>query len=376
MPELEENVYLARQSRLSTALQNYQLDAMVLNAGPSLTYLTGLHFHLSERPVAFFFLPGRVPLIVAPELEAGKVKALPNPMQAYLYGEDTGSWPGTFRAAARAARLSGARVGLEPRRLRVLEMDLLEPAAPDAFFLSAQECLASLRMCKDQAEIAAMRQAVQVAQQALLAALDSFQPGIGERELAAELTLQILRHGSDPELPFSPIVASGPNSANPHAFPSSRAIQAGDLLILDWGASVDGYFSDLTRTFAVGEIDSDLEQVARTVADANAAARAASNPGTAAGAVDSAARRVIELSGYADFFIHRTGHGLGLESHEEPYITSGNALPLQPGMTFTIEPGIYLPGRGGVRIEDDMLITGSAGESLSDLPRELASLAV
>lgn len=374
MADQLRSVYLERQARLSKALENSQLDALVLNAGPSLTYLSGLHFHLSERPVALIFFNGRQPLIVAPELEAGKLQALPYPLEVYLYPEDPGSWPGLFRAAARTAGLSGMQVGIEPTRLRVLETDLLETAAPEAVFRSGQACLASLRMYKDGAEIAAMRQAVQVAQQAMQAALESFHPGMSERELAAEITLQLLRYGSDPELPFSPIVASGPHSANPHAFPTSRAIQPGDLLILDWGASFDGYFSDLTRTCAVGEIDPDLEQVARAVAEANASARAACGPGVAAGLVDSAARSVIEQSGYGNFFIHRTGHGLGLESHEEPYIRAGNSMLLGSGMTFTIEPGVYLPGRGGVRIEDDVLITDQAGESLSDLPRQLIRL--
>jgi Xaa-Pro dipeptidase len=298
MSEQESHIYLNRQTRLAAALLDYQLDALVLNAGPSLTYLSGLHFHLSERPVSLFFFNGRDPLIVAPKLEAGKLKDLPYPLEVYLYGEDAGHWPDAFRAAARAAGLSGAQVGLEPTRLRLLELDLLEFAAPDTLFRSGAECLASLRMVKDAAEIAALRQAVQIAQQALQAALVSFRPGMSERELASELTLQILRHGSDPELPFSPIVASGPNSANPHAVPTGRPIQAGDLLVLDWGASFSGYVSDLTRTFAVGEVDAELKQAARAVVQANAAAHAACRPGVAAGAVDAAARRVIELSGY------------------------------------------------------------------------------
>lgn len=371
----KHNHFQERQSRLAAALQNERLDALVLNAGPSLTYLSGLHFHLSERPVLLILRPGHDPVIVAPELEAGKIQARPYPTDVFLYGEDAGSWPDVFRSAARAANLSEARVGVEPRRLRVLEMDLLETAAPGALFLNAQQTLASLRMFKDGSEVSAMRQAVQVAQQALTAALESFRPGMSERQLAAELTLQILRAGSDPELPFSPIVASGPNSANPHAIPSEREIKPGDLLIVDWGASVDGYFSDLTRTLSVGEIHPDLQNVAHQVVEANTTARAAARPGISAGEVDAAARRVIEHSGFGQFFIHRTGHGLGLETHEEPYITASSSLILQPGMTFTIEPGIYLPGRGGARVEDNILITESGCESFSDLPRELIHLA-
>jgi Xaa-Pro dipeptidase len=194
---------------------------------------------------------------------------------------------------------------------------------------------------------------------------------MSERQLASELTLQLLRHGSEPEIPFSPIVASGPNSANPHVTPGDRPLSPGDLLVIDWGATVNGYVSDLTRTFAIGEPDGELARVAEIVANANAAAREAATPGVPASEVDRAARQLIEQAGYGKFFTHRTGHGLGLEGHEEPYIRADNDQSLEAGMTFTIEPGIYLPDRGGVRVEDDFVITRDGGESLSDLPRQL-----
>jgi Xaa-Pro dipeptidase len=146
------------------------------------------------------------------------------------------------------------------------------------------------------------------------------------------------------------------------------------LLIIDWGANVGGYFSDLTRTFAVGEPDAEMKKIAQIVEQANTAAREIAAPGVAAQDVDLAARRVIESAGYGQYFIHRTGHGLGLDVHEGPYIRSGNSDILKPGMTFTIEPGIYLPGRGGVRIEDNVVITDQGLQSLSNFPRELQIL--
>jgi Xaa-Pro dipeptidase len=203
------------------------------------------------------------------------------------------------------------------------------------------------------------------------ATLPLIKVGMSERQLASELTLQLLRHGSEPEMPFSPIVASGPNSANPHGTPTDRPLSLGDLLILDWGATVNGYVSDLTRTFAIGEPDPELARIAEIVAAANTAARDIAAPGVPASDVDQAARSVIEQAGYGKFFIHRTGHGLGLEGHEEPYIRGDNDQLLEEGMTFTIEPGIYLPNRGGVRVEDDFVITSDGGESLSNLPRQL-----
>lgn len=367
----DQSPLLARQARLATALVSSDVDALALNPGPSLTYLTGLHFHLSERPVVVFLVPHEPPIIVLPQLETAKVEELPFSVQAFPYGEDPAGWQAVFRQAAEAANLSDRKVGIEPTRLRVLELRLLEAAAPRAILSSAADILASLRMIKDEKEVAAMRQAVDIAQRALLATLPLVKTGMAERELATELTLQIFHAGSDPELPFFPIVSSGPNSANPHAAPSPRPLAPGDLLVIDWGASCEGYFSDLTRTFAVGKVEPELEQIARIVKEANTAGRAAVRPGALAGDVDQAARRVIEQSGFGQYFIHRTGHGLGLEGHEEPYMRSGNPLPLVKGMTFTVEPGIYLPGRNGVRIEDDVIVTEDGGETLSDLERDL-----
>ncbi len=359
---------MSRISKLRNALQKAGLDALALNPSPSLTYLTGLHFHLMERPVvALFTAAGRVGLIL-PELELPKVADRAE-IEPFPYGEDPSTWGNAFRRAAEALRLDGARIGVEPTRLRVLELRFLEGAMPRAKFVSAAEVLALLREVKDEDELAAMREAVRIAQEALQAAMSAFHEGMTERELAAEVVLQLLRHGSEPELPFQPIVSAGENAANPHAVPTNRPIRRGDLLIVDWGATYRGYFSDLTRTFAVGEVDEELERIVAVVGEANAAGRSAARPGIPAGEVDKAAREVIVKAGYGEFFTHRTGHGLGLDVHEPPFIYGGNDEILRPGMTFTVEPGIYLPGRGGARIEDDVVITESGSESLSDLPR-------
>jgi len=368
------SIYPARHARLVAALQQAGLDALVLNAGPSLVYLTGLHFHLSERPVVAIFSFAAPLTIVLPEFEAGKAENLPYPVQVFTYPEDPALWSQVFQKAASAAQMGSGMVGAEPRQLRLLELRLLEAAMPEAQFVGAEESVAQLRSRKDEAEITAMRKAVTIAQQALQAILPSIQAGQTEREIAAELTLQVLRHGSDPEMPFSPIVAAGPNSANPHAVPGDRPLARGDLLIIDWGARAGGYVSDLTRTFAMGEPDAELARIASIVKEANMAARTLAAPGVMASEVDYAARSGIERAGYGKYFTHRTGHGIGLEGHEDPYIRSGNPLLLEPGMTFTIEPGIYIPGRGGVRVEDDAVITPSGCESLSDLPRELLIL--
>jgi Xaa-Pro dipeptidase len=367
--------YLHRQEKLYESLVVQGVEALALNAGPSLTYLTGLNFHLSERPVVAFFRPEFTPVIVLPELEAAKVVGLQYQLNAHTYGEDPSKWDTAFLEAVNSLKIHEDTIGIEPRRMRVLELRLLERAVPQARFTSAEDLLAGLRMYKDEVEIEAMRWAVEIAQDALEATLPMIRSGVTEKQVAAELTIQLLRNGSSTELPFSPIVASGPNSANPHATPTNRTLMTGDLLIIDWGASYEGYVSDLTRTFAVGsKPDSELLLIASIVEKANQAALEKASPGIPAGEVDRAARDLIEETSYGQYFIHRTGHGLGMEGHEEPYIHAANDLLLAAGMVFTIEPGIYLPGRGGVRIEDDVVITTSGAKSMSDLPRHLIVL--
>ena len=360
-----------RLEKIYQAMEKYGLDAVALNPGPTLNYMTSVNFHLMERPVVLLLAPGHEPALVLPELEILKVNMLPYPVQAFAYSENPAEWQAAFKKALQAIGADGKKIGVEPRALRLLEFRYVKHGAPDAEFPDASEALSTLRLCKDQDEVRKMRKAVQIAQDALKATLPSIKIGMTEKEIAAELTIQLLKHGSEPEIPFSPIVSSGPNSANPHASPSERKLQPGDLLVVDWGAAYDGYISDLTRTFAVGEVDAEYLKIHKIVQEANAAGRAAGKPGAPCAAVDKAARDVIEAAGYGKYFTHRTGHGIGMEGHEDPYMRGDNMQVLEPGMAYTVEPGIYLPGRNGVRIEDNMVITADGVECLSDMEREV-----
>ena len=361
----------SRLNKLNASLRTSGLDAVILNPGPTLTHLTGLHFHLMERPVVLMFARDQDPAIVLPELELQKVASLPYTLQVFAYPENPSEWDGAFRKAAQALGLDGKRIGVEPRQLRLLEFRHVKAGAPEADYPDASDVLSALRLRKDQAEVEAMRRAVKIAQDALEAIIPLIKIGMTEKELSSELVMQLLRHGSEPELPFAPIVSAGPNAANPHASPSERKLQAGDLLVLDWGATYDAYISDLTRTFAVGDVDDEYRKIHQIVQVANAAGRAAAKPGVPCANVDQAAREVIERAGYGRYFTHRTGHGIGMEGHEEPYMRGDNMQLLEPGMAFTVEPGIYLPDRNGVRIEDNVAITETGADVLSDLPREM-----
>ncbi len=362
--------YQKRIDQLFNRLKDARLGALALIPGPSLFYLTGLSFHLMERPVIALLSDEAELRMVVPELEQAKAESSPVSFRLFTYGEEEGAAPQALSRAVTDLGLDGGKIGVEPLSMRFYELELLQNAVPRATFTPSEGAISGLRMLKSEEEIAAMQRAAEIAEAALNATLPLIKVGMTELELASELTAQLLRAGSDPETPFSPIVASGPNSAQGHATPGDRALSPGDSLVLDWGATHGGYMSDITRTFFVAETPEELNKIHTIVQQANAAGRAAVRPGLRCGSVDLAARSEIEAAGYGEYFIHRTGHGIGLEAHEPPFIRAGEETILERGMTFTVEPGVYLPGRGGVRVEDDMLVTEEGGLSLTTLPRE------
>jgi len=347
------------------------LDWMVLNPGPSLSYLTGLQFHLMERPVVVMFGVQGKAIVILPELERAKVAALPFEAEIRTFGDDPATWQGVYDDALQPLEGGQLRVGVEPTRLRYLEIDLLKKALPQAEFVDGSTAVAELRMRKGESELKAMRQAALIAQTALVKTLETVRPGQSELQISGELMVQLYKAGSEAELPFAPIVSTGPNTANPHASPTERVLREGEPLLIDWGASFEGYFSDITRTFFCGEPNEEMKRIDLLVEQANQAARLGGKANMQAGEVDHLAREVIRQGGYGEFFTHRTGHGLGMEAHEPPYIFAGNPLVLEDGMVFTIEPGIYLPEKYGVRIEDDVVVERAGLRSLSDLPRSV-----
>ncbi len=363
----------SRVAALRTLQRRHGLDFVALTPGPSFTYFTSLHMHLSERPIlALLPVADADPILVGPEFELGKLASSDAHWRAYGY-RDGEPFESAFQRMAAEHLLGRCRVGIEPTHFRALEWMLLSAAAPQVEFVSAGAVIAELRSAKEEEEIAHLRAAVRCAERALDQTLPRIRPGMTEREVAGMLIAALFAAGAE-ALPFQPLVQSGPNAALPHATPSDRALREGEVLLLDFGATIGGYHSDITRTFALGEIDNTLRCAYDLVLRANAAGRATAAPGIPAQAVDAAARAVIAEGGFGAQFIHRTGHGLGLEGHEPPYIVTGNATPLRAGMTFTIEPGIYLPELGGVRIEDDVVITPTGCESLTTFPRELIAL--
>jgi Xaa-Pro dipeptidase len=348
------------------------LDAVALIPGANLQYVTGKDFHLMERPLVAFFVPGADPVAVLPALEADRMMESGIPFKLFPW-TDTDGYEGAFAAAARELKLDGKRLGVEELRMRVLEAEIIRRHVPTIQIVAAGGVLAGLRLCKDENDLAAMRKAITISEEALTACIALVQPGMTEREITGLLVIEQLKRGGGKH-PFEPIVLSGPNSALPHGEPGDRRVALGEPLLFDFGTSVSGYASDITRTFSVGQPSARLAEIYEIVKAANAAGRGAAGPGVVAQDVDRITRKVIEDAGYGAYFTHRTGHGLGLEAHEGPNIVEGNTQRLQPGMVFTIEPGIYIPGDVGVRIEDNMVITPDGAESLTTFPRDLMQI--
>ena len=364
----------SRIQRLGEQMGASGIDCVALVPGPNMVYLTGLHFHLSERPVIAFFPAAGQPALLVPALEAVKAEQAPHAdeWQVFSYTDEEGPDGACTRLCA-ALKLSGQRLAVERLTMRVLELQMVQQESPGVQIVPAEPLLSHLRLSKDADELARMRQAVASAEEALAHTLPQVRVGMTEQQVAAELMVNLLKGGSQ-GVPFPPLVQSGPNSASPHGATSSRRLEAGDLLLIDFGATVDGYISDITRTFAIGALDPELAKVHEIVQAANAAGRAAAGPEMGCQDLDRVVRHVIEQAGYGSYFIHRTGHGIGLEVHEPPYIVAGNDRTLVAGLTFTIEPGMYLPGRGGVRVEDDVVITKDGSESLTTFERRLQLL--
>jgi Xaa-Pro dipeptidase len=364
------NVYQERFAQLQNALRVSPFEHLLILPGPNLTYLTGVQLNLSERPAFVVVSRAKALSWLLPLLEEAQLAHCALPCGAvYTYSDQTGP-AAACEAFGQHLEWTGQPVGIETRRLRFLELQLLNQAhGPDC--QPADALFAQLRQYKSAAEITLIRHITRLAEAAWMQTLPMLKVGATEQTIAQALCSQLYLHGAS-GLGFAPIIASGSNGANPHAGASARPLQAGDLVTVDWGMQHEAYHTDITRTYAIASAPVPLLQQAYTaVQAANAAARAAVKPGVTAAAIDDAARSVIDAAGFGPFFTHRTGHGLGLEVHEEPDIKTGNIQPLHVGQLFTIEPGIYLPQIGGVRIEDIVVITETGHECLTVLPRDL-----
>ncbi len=359
-----------RLAQVAAATGAAGLDAVLLTPGPDLRYVTGYDAHQLERLTCLVVPADGDAFLVVPRLEVPAAQASPaGRLDLEIAGWDETDDP----YALVASRLGNVRaVGLADRMwaLMVLRLRAALPAARQEL---ASVALRELRARKSPAEVAALLAAGEAIDRVHAQVPGWLRPGRTERDVAADIGVAILAEGHA-SVDFT-IVASGPNGASPHHTAADRVLSRGDPVVVDIGGTMpSGYCSDCTRTYVIGEPPADFAAYYRVLQDAQDAACAAVRPGVTAEAVDAAAREPIAAAGYGEFFVHRTGHGIGLETHEDPYIVSGNTEVLQPGHAFSIEPGIY-PGPHGARIEDIVVCTTNGCQRLNNSSRDLIVVA-
>jgi Xaa-Pro dipeptidase len=357
---------------LDAVLARTGLDALVLVPGANFRRVFGKDFHQMERPLAVIVPRDGEAAAVVPQLEMGSFTPIGFPGRIFPWKDEDGYMSAFMAAGAALPHLrAGARIGVEGQRMRVFDLFALQKALPGASFVDVHADISSIRLRKTAEEVALQREAIRISEAALDATLGEIRAGMTESQVEAILLRNLFSHGAD-GLAFAPIVAAGDNAAKPHAHarPDYR-IKPGDALLFDFGGSYRGYSADITRTFFVQRVSDHDRAFYETVLAANARGREIARPGITASGVDDAVLKVLEQSQFAQFCRHKTGHGLGLDVHEAPQIMRGNMQVLEPGMVFTIEPGLYREGEAGVRIEDDVLVTETGIECLTSFPREL-----
>jgi Xaa-Pro aminopeptidase len=360
-----------RLAAVGDAVRAAGLDVMLLTPGPDLRYVTGYDAKQLERLTCLAVPAGRDPFLLVPALELKAAQASPAgglDLEILTWGETVDP----FALVSGALGHPGAVAVSD--RMWALHVLQFAAAFPAARLHLASSVLSPLRMRKSPAEVAALLAAGQAIDRVHANVPEWLKPGLTERQVAAKIAEAILAEGHV-QVDFT-IVGSGPNGSSPHHEVSDRVIQVGDAVVVDIGGTMpSGYCSDCTRTYAVGHAPDEFLAYYEVLKRAQEAATFSVRPGVTAESVDRTAREIIAEAGYGEWFIHRTGHGIGLESHEDPYIVEGNTIPLDPGMAFSIEPGIY-PGPHGARIEDIVVCADPAADGagvlrMNNAPRDL-----
>ena len=354
-----------RIGRLAKLMVERGFDGALVSPGSNFYYLTGIRIHeAGERPTLLAINADGGFHFLVPSLYENVIQGLP-----VTFWRDGENPYAKLSAVMRELGINDGKILIENTMRADWLIEVMRISRIEPYPLSS--LMRELRMRKDREEIKLMERAAEVADEVFEEILSWDLVGMTERELALKIELAI-RERSD-GISFEPIVASGENGANPHHEPGNRRLKKGDMVILDYGARWKGYCSDITRTIALGEPEEKLVEIYEVVKEAQERAFQTVMEGVKAKEIDGVARGTIEKAGYGRFFTHRTGHGLGLDVHEEPYIGPDGEVVLGSGMTFTIEPGIYVPGLGGVRIEDDVVVE-EKGRRLTRAERELIVL--
>lgn len=360
------NEYSKRIRKLQMQMEILNVGFTAISPSANMDYLTGFVPHLDERFCCLLLTPPSFRFVV-PELNADQVEAHTGLMA--IRWSDTEGPLAALKTALDELKISPGQVLAADDTMRADFLLLLQEYASPGKSIPAGGLMSNLRMIKTTTEIELMSASALLSDHAMQVGIESCKPGISERQVAHKITQYFNQHKAE-KVDFT-IVASGPNSAFPHHTISNRILEDGDTVIIDIGATLSGYKSDITRVVHLGEPLQDVQDAYTAVLNANQAGRSVVLPGIAASRVDHAARRSLENNGFGDYFIHRTGHGLGLEVHEPPWITSTSDTVLQPGMVFSVEPGVYIPGKFGIRLEDIVVVEENGCQLLTGFPHQL-----
>ncbi len=360
----EGAVYLVRLEKLRRLISERGFEGTILVPGPNLRYFTSVNSLLLERPFLFFVPREGQAHLVAPTLESGPF--LKAPVEIVVHTWDDGEGPmGAIGESVRQLRLQG-KWGIEGRAPYGYIHALLKCVNPQ--LEDAEPLLQKMRAVKDAQEIGLLRRATSILAKSFLKVPEMLRPGIRELELARKISEEIRLRGADSAEDV--LVQSGAMAADGHHLPSSKKIKRKESVVVDASCTYSGYFADITRTFTIGK-DSTFKSLYQNVHDAQVAAIDSSKNGVTVGSIDAAARNFLQQKGLGKYFVHRTGHGLGLDVHEAPYIIPGGNEVIEPSMVFTVEPGVYMQGKTGLRIEDDILVTEKGRKILTgSLPKE------
>jgi Xaa-Pro aminopeptidase/Xaa-Pro dipeptidase len=359
--------YELRLQKLRRKMKENDLDGVVLAPGPNLRYYTGVSSQLLERPFLFFMPQDAEPHLIAPTLESGPYFKAPIKIAVHDWDDSEGP-SHVFERTVDQLQMRG-RWGSEGRVPFRFIHYLMKYA--DSKLEDAEPLLQSTREVKDKEEIQLLERAASILCKSYLKIPEILRPGVSELELAREIAEEIYSNGAEwVETPSG--VLSGERTSDPHSLPCSKKIRKRESIVIDVACTYSGYYADVTRTFIIGR-NKRFENLYRNVLEAQELAIKLSRSEVAVGSIDQAARERLRQSRLDKYFIHRTGHGLGLEVHEAPYIVSGGTQILQPSMIFTVEPGVYIPNKTGLRIEDEILVTEHGYRSITRaLPKEFA----
>jgi Xaa-Pro aminopeptidase len=353
-------------ARVRARMADLDVDALLLSLGADLPWLTGYEAMPLERLTMLVVRRESDAVLVVPRLEAPKVQERPEAFRLDVWDETDDP---VSRVADHVGKARAVAIGDHTWARFVLA---LQSALPKAKFSPANVVTGPLRVVKDAAEIDALQAAAHAVDGIATAMRARPFGGRTERDVHRELVERMLDAGHE-RANFA-IVASGPNAASPHHDPADRVITEHDVVLCDFGGTMHGYCSDITRMFVVGDPGADVRDAYAALVEAQEAGVQAAAVGTTCEAVDAAARDVLTAAGFGDAFVHRTGHGIGMEAHEDPYVVAGNATPLEAGHAFSVEPGVYLPGRFGLRLEDIVVATDAGPRRLNEAPRDLAAV--